>query len=146
MFSVIVRYKPSASSAKKKGMLAQEKGMFMHNKLRITLFGALILSACMLFFSVTALPASAATSSSTTASHSTTATKSSDVQTVTVPRSRPDYDRGYRDGRFAADRECGRFRSPFRGHGHRESDYSRGYVDGFNFAVGHDRFCQHRGR
>lgn len=118
--------------------------MFMRNKLRVTFFGALLFSAVVLFFSVTALPASAATSSSTTAAHSTTVSKSLDVQTSAVPQSRRDYDRGFRDGRFAVDRDCRRVRHSFRGHGRRESDYARGFVDGFNFAVGHDRFCRHR--
>jgi hypothetical protein len=68
----------------------------MRNRIHITLFGALLLGTCVLLSCVTALPASAATFSSTTASHSTTVSKSLGVQTAAAPKTREEYNRGFR--------------------------------------------------
>jgi hypothetical protein len=115
----------------------------MHNKLRIILFGAVLLSA-LLFSSGMALPAYAATSSSATVSATSTVSMNGDAHAVTVPQRRGDYDRGLRDGYRAAVNICraSRRRPPHLRHRRRESDYEAGFVDGYNFALDNDRACR----
>ena len=115
----------------------------MYNKLRIILFGALFLST--LVFS--SLPAFAATSSRATASQIATVSKSVTVHTVTVPQSRRDYDRGFRDGQRFAVYACRNSRHhPWHlQHRRHESDYQRGFVNGYNFTLDYSRACE-RGR
>ena len=120
-----------------------QKGVFMYNKLRsIILFGALFLSA----FVFSSLPAFAAASSSATASQTSTVSRSVAVHAVTVPQTRRDYVRGFHDGQRIAVRACrdSRHTPKHLHHKRRESDYLRGLVDGYNFALDHDRACRHR--
>lgn len=116
----------------------------MQNKLRIILFGVAFLSA-LVFSSGMALPASAA---SATASQTSTVSKSVVVHTATLPQARGDYQQGFRDGFRDRDRFCraerGRHHHQHRFHRRGERDFERGFVDGFNFAEDHDRFCRRR--
>ncbi len=120
----------------------------MQNKLRIILFGVSFLSA-IVFSSGMALPASAATSSSATPAQVSNVAKSLGAHAVALPLSRNDYFRGFRNGERDSDRYCrgegGYHRHhhhPYRRHRRREDDYTRGYIDGWDYGQYHDRDCR----
>ncbi|GHO51700.1 hypothetical protein [Ktedonobacter robiniae] len=96
----------------------------MHNKLRVILFGALLLSAFAFSLVGTTLPAFS---------------QSLGRSQVTIPQPRTPYMNGYRMGYRDAVTDCET--SPGYGHAYRPTPKEEGYMDGYNYARANDPSC-----